>query len=52
MHIAGKISDNFFKNNQNWQGTVTHTYNPSTQEAEAGGLWVERQPDLFSETLS
>jgi hypothetical protein len=29
---------------------VAHTFNPSTQEAEAGGsLWVWGQPDLYSE---
>ena len=29
---------------------VAHTFNPSTQEAEAGGsLWTWAQPDLYSE---
>ena len=29
---------------------VAHAFNPSTQEAEAGGsLWVQGQPDLWSE---
>ena len=31
-------------------GGVVHTFNPSTQEAEAGGsLWVQDQPGLHSE---
>jgi hypothetical protein len=28
-----------------------YTYNPSTQEAEVGGLRVQGQPGLHSETL-
>jgi hypothetical protein len=31
---------------------VLHTYNPSTQEAEAGGSRVPGQPRLHNETLS
>jgi hypothetical protein len=31
---------------------VLHTYNLSTEEAEAGGLHVRDQPGLHSETLS
>jgi hypothetical protein len=32
------------------QEVVTHTFNPSTQEAEtSGSLWVQGQPDLQSE---
>jgi hypothetical protein len=41
---------------------VAHTFNPSTQEAEAGGFlssrpawskkWVLQQPGLYRETLS
>jgi hypothetical protein len=34
------------------ESVVTHIYNPSTQEAEAGGLQVQCQPELYSETLS
>jgi hypothetical protein len=30
---------------------VIHTYNPSLQKAEAGGLGVQGQPGPFSETL-
>jgi hypothetical protein len=30
---------------------VVHAYNPSTQEAEAGGSQVQRQPLLQSETM-
>jgi hypothetical protein len=43
-------------------GMVAHTFNPSTQEAEAGGFlssrpawsteWVPGQPGLHRETLS
>jgi hypothetical protein len=33
-------------------GVVVHTYNPSNQEAEAGGSRVLGQPELHSETLS
>jgi hypothetical protein len=32
-------------------GVVVHTYNPSTHEAEAGGLQVPSQPGLHIETL-
>lgn len=32
-------------------GVVVHTYNPSTQGAEAGGL-LQGQSELHSETLS
>jgi hypothetical protein len=38
------------KNNK--LGVVVHTYNPSNQEAEAGGSRVLGQPELHSETLS
>jgi hypothetical protein len=31
---------------------VVHTYNPSTQEVEAGGSQVQSQPGLYSKTLS
>jgi hypothetical protein len=31
---------------------VAYPYNPSTQEAEAGGSQLEGQPGLHSETLS
>jgi hypothetical protein len=31
---------------------TVHTYNPSTQEAEAGGLQIQGPPLLQSETLS
>jgi hypothetical protein len=31
---------------------VVHTCNPSTQEAEAGGLQIWRQPGLHGETPS
>jgi hypothetical protein len=31
---------------------VVHTYNPSTQEAEAGGLQVGGQPGLHSKISS
>jgi hypothetical protein len=31
---------------------VVHACNPSTQETEAGGLWVPGQPKLHSKTLS
>jgi hypothetical protein len=31
---------------------MVHTYNPSTQHAEAGGLQVPGQPKLLSEMLS
>jgi hypothetical protein len=31
---------------------VAHTYNPSTQEVEAGGSWVWGQPMLHNKTLS
>jgi hypothetical protein len=43
-------------------GVVAHTFNPSTQEAEASGFlslwpswstkWVPGQPELYRETLS
>jgi hypothetical protein len=43
-------------------GMVAHTFNPSTQEAEAGGFlssrpvwstkWVPGQPRIYRETLS
>lgn len=29
-----------------------HTCNPSTREAEAGGLWVQGRPGQHSKTLS
>jgi hypothetical protein len=39
--------------NQESADTVAHTFNPSTQKAEAGGsLWVWGQPGLHHETLS
>jgi hypothetical protein len=28
-----------------------HACNPSTQEAEAGGLWVQDQPRLYTNSL-
>jgi hypothetical protein len=31
---------------------VMQTCNPSTQEAETGGSWVQGQPGLYNETLS
>jgi hypothetical protein len=31
---------------------VVYTYNPSTQEAKAGGLSVQGQSGLYGETLS
>jgi hypothetical protein len=31
---------------------VSHTYNPSSWEAEAGGLQVQGQPGQLSETLT
>jgi hypothetical protein len=31
---------------------VADIYNPSTQEAEAGGSWVQSHPRLYNETLS
>jgi hypothetical protein len=31
---------------------VAHSFNPSTQEVEAGGFWVQGQSELHSETLS
>jgi hypothetical protein len=31
---------------------MVHACNPSTQEVEAGGLRVQGQPELHSETLS
>jgi hypothetical protein len=34
-----------------WARCGTYTYNPSTQEAEAGGIGVLGQPELHSETL-
>jgi hypothetical protein len=33
-------------------GIVVHAYGPSTQDAEAGGLRIGRQPGLSSKTLS
>jgi hypothetical protein len=33
-------------------GVVVHALNPSTQDAEVGGLWVWSQPELYSKTLS
>ena len=33
-------------------GTVAHTCNPSTLEAETGGLQVQGQSQEFSETLN
>jgi hypothetical protein len=33
-------------------GMVVHACNPSNQEAEAGGSWVQGQPGLNSKTLS
>jgi hypothetical protein len=34
------------------QGTVVHTYNPSTMEVEEGGTQVQDQPGLQRKTLS
>jgi hypothetical protein len=34
-----------------YPGVVTHTYNPHTWEAEAGGSEVQSQPGLHSEIL-
>jgi hypothetical protein len=31
---------------------VMHFCNPSTQEAEAGGSWLQSQPEVQSDTLS
>jgi hypothetical protein len=31
---------------------LEQTYNPRTQEAEAGRLWVGGQPGLYNETIS
>lgn len=31
---------------------IVHTYNPSTWETEAGGLWICDQPEPQSKTLS
>jgi hypothetical protein len=31
---------------------VAYACNPSTQEAETGGLWIQDQPGLHSEILS
>jgi hypothetical protein len=52
----------FTKISQNRPGVVMHTFNPNTQEAEAGGFlssrpawstkWVPGQPGLYRETLS
>jgi hypothetical protein len=33
-------------------GVVVHVYNPSTWEANTGGLGVQSQPGLYSKTLS
>jgi hypothetical protein len=33
------------------QGVMVHAYNPSTQEAEAGGSRVQNQLGQYSETL-
>jgi hypothetical protein len=30
---------------------LVHTFNPSTQEAEVGGLQVQGEPGLYSESL-
>jgi hypothetical protein len=48
--------------NKTRQGVLAHAFNPSTQEAEAGGFlssrpawstkWVPGQPGLYRETLS
>jgi hypothetical protein len=35
-----------------WQGLVVHAYNPSTEEAEAGGFQTQGQPGLYSNLLS
>jgi hypothetical protein len=50
------------KNSQTSRAAVTHAFNPSTREAEAGGFlssrpvwstkWVPGQPGLYRETLS
>jgi hypothetical protein len=32
-------------------GVVAHAHNPSTWKDEAGGLWVQGQPGLYSKTL-
>jgi hypothetical protein len=34
------------------QGVMVHTYNPSTQEAEAGELWIEGWHELHSKILA
>ena len=40
----------FFKyKKQLCRAVVTHTFNPSTWEAEAGGFWVRGQPGLQNE---
>jgi hypothetical protein len=31
---------------------VVHACNSTTQEADAGGLQVQKQPEIYSETLS
>jgi hypothetical protein len=37
---------------QRWLGIVLHICNPNTRETEAGGAWVESQPELHGKTLT
>jgi hypothetical protein len=61
MELKNGVQRPDFKNlSSSW--AVVHAFNPSTQEAEAGGFlslklawstkWVPGQPELYSETLS
>jgi hypothetical protein len=60
--LSSDLSMHTDKDLKTGQGVVAHTFNPSTQEAEAGGFlssrpawsteWVPGQPGLYRETLS
>jgi hypothetical protein len=46
-----KKKEGFSRTGGSELGLVAHMYNPSTWEAEVGGLEVQTQPGLHSETL-
>jgi hypothetical protein len=51
LYIRDSVGYFIRKNYMKW-GMIVYTCNPTTQEAEAGGSWVQGQLGLHSETTS